>query len=105
VSETVVYGVTLTAFLDESEEGQVVQSDIVLVTGENHIWLDELPRSKTLSLLITINNTTTVSIVNDYEEQKVITDELGNEFVSGLNPGNWSIKELRLRYREAGPAL
>lgn len=106
VDEAAVYGVTVQAVLDESDTPITVASEIACVKGDNTIWLDDLPRSKTISILITINNTASLTIVSDDDSSMILTDDdTGDELVATVNPGNWTIKELRLRYREAGPAL
>lgn len=104
-TDEVVYGVTVSAYLDDAAVPIVVADEISLKRGENRIWLDILPRSFTLSLLIKINNTAILSLASDDDENDLLVDENGDELVSVINPGNWTIKELRLRYREAGPAL
>lgn len=106
VTGEAVFGVTCQAILDYSEWPITVADGIGLSKGDNTIWLDDLPRSKTISLLITIDNTTVMTLVSDDDNATILTDEdTGHTLVTGVNPGNWTIKELRLRYREAGPAL
>lgn len=103
VTGEVVYGFTLQAVLDESDTVTVVDSE-ALSKGENTFWLDDLPRSKTLSMVITIDNSAVLQLCTD-DHVDLLTDAAGNILEVGFNPGNWTIKELRLRYREAGPHL
>jgi hypothetical protein len=100
----VVYGVTIQAILDEATTLTVVE-DAALTVGENTFWLDELPRSKTLSMVITIDNSAVLSLASDDDPTLLLTDDEGNTFSVVMNPGNWTIKELRLRFRQAGPDL
>lgn len=106
VTEETVYGVTIQALLDCCEDLWTVADNVACTRGENTFWLDELPRSKTISVLITINNGTVLTLVSDDDANDVLVDDdSGDELVASVNPGNWTIKEMRLRYREAGPAL
>ena len=105
VTGQVVYGVTVQAYLDESTTPVLVADAVGLSKGENTFWLDDLDRSKTISMLITIDNSAVLTLVSDDDSTMILTDDDGDELVATINPGNWSIKELRLRYREAGPAI
>lgn len=104
VTREVVYGITIQAVLDETTTITVI-SETSCSAGENTFWLDDLPRSKTLSMIITINNSAVLTLVSDDDPTLVLTDDVGNELVASINPGNWTIKEMRLRYRLAGPDL
>jgi len=103
--DNVTYGVTIQAFIDFSTVPIEIAADEVCVKGDNTFWLDDLPCSKTLSILISINNHTTAFIVSDDDPETFISDEDGNLMVTSINPGNWVIKELRLRFRAKGPDL
>lgn len=106
ITEQVVYGVTVQARLNCCENVVYTVADsIALSAGKNEIWLDELPRSETISIIITIDNTAILTLASDDDPTMLLTDDVGNELVAAVNPGNWTIKELRLRYREAGPSL
>lgn len=105
VTGEVVYGVTLQAYLDYADTPITIASEVGLTAGENTFWLDCLPRSKSISMLITIDNTAVLEISTDEDPNTLLTDDTGNILVSSINPGNWTIRELRLRYREAGPEL
>lgn len=100
-----VFGLTLQAYLDYSDTPVTVADNAACAKGENTFWLDDLPRSKTISMLINIDSQSPITLVSDDDENTVITDEYGNELAVGSNPSSWTIKEIRLRYREAGPAL
>lgn len=105
VSDEPILGITIEAFLDYADTSIIVVAEGSCAKGENTFWLDELPRSKTISLLITINNSAVLTLVSDDDNNMILVDDDGSELVAEVNPGNWTIKELRLRYREAGPAL
>jgi hypothetical protein len=101
VTGEVVYGVTVQAVLDENQTVTVLDT-AALANGENVIWIDDLPRSKTLSMVVTIDNGAVMTLCSDEDHSTLLTDDDGNELEVGVNPGNWTIKELKLRYREVG---
>jgi hypothetical protein len=101
----VVYGVTVEAFVNHADKAITVADVVSLSKGANYIWLDDVPNGETLSLRITIDNTVLMYIVTDEDPTIIITDEDGNELASGVNPGNWTFKEIRLRFRPTGPDL
>lgn len=103
VTNEIVYGVTVKAYLDYATTPIPVAENVVCVNGENTFWLDDLPRSKTISMEIDIDGNLPMMLVSD--EGVPLTDGFGNGLLAGGNPTNWTIKEIRLRYREAGPAL
>jgi hypothetical protein len=102
VTGEVVYGVTIEAFVDDAEDPVTVASEASLEKGVNVFDLDDVPRGETLSMRITIDNSAIMTIVSDDDVTMILTDEAGDELVSGINPGNWTIKELRLRYAPIG---
>lgn len=101
----VVYGVTIEAMLDESTDRIMIVSGNGCRKGDNTFYLDDLPRSKTISMVITINNGDPVTLASDDNIEDLLTDENGNMLTAAINPGNWTLKAMRLRYRDAGPVL
>jgi hypothetical protein len=101
----VVYGVSILAYLNYSVTPVVVASEAALTAGENTFWLDDISRSKTISFLITINNSAVMEISTDEDPDTLLTDDDGNILTSAINPGNWTLKSIKLRYRPVGPEL
>ena len=101
----VVYGVTIEAMLDDSTDRTMIVSGNGCRKGDNTFYLDDLPRSKTISMVITINNGAPVTLASDDNMDDLLTDENGNLLTAAINPGNWTLKAMRLRYRDAGPVL
>ena len=99
------YGVTVQFILDDSGVPITIAEEVTCLKGDNSFWLDELPCSKTISALITINNHALTTIVSDDDPDVAITHN-GEDLISTLlNPGNWLITEIRMRYRAKGPDL
>jgi hypothetical protein len=108
VTGEVAFGVSVLAYVDYSDSPVTVASSVVCSKGENEFWLDDVPRGKTLSMVVSIDSVSSsenITIVSDDDSSVVLTDENGNELVATVNPRSWTIKELRLRYREAGPDI
>ena len=97
----VVYGVTIDAFLDESTTPVNIVTGTALAPGANLFFLN-LSRSRSISFQFTINNITVLYITDDFGNY--LTDDFGNRLYIDSSPGNYTLKELRMKYREAGPA-
>jgi len=97
-----IYGVNIDASLDGGETFVNIATDTYLLDGFNIFWLD-LPRSQSISFRFTIGNTGTVYLEDG--SGNTLNDADGNGLtVIGIS-GNYTLKELRVKYREAGPAL
>jgi hypothetical protein len=96
----VVYGVTIDAFLNDAPVPVNIVTDAALIKGNNIIFLD-LPRSQNVSFQLTINNIAVLYMVDG--SGNFLTDDSGNRLFFDSSPGNYTLKELRVKYREAGP--
>jgi len=108
-----VFGITIEAFLDESAEPIMVASSSVLSAGDNVFDLnssegladlENFPESITISFRLTFNNSTVVTtyLNDDATLDLLMNDDTGNYLTFDSMPGNFLIKELRLKYCLAG---
>ena len=97
-----VYGVNLDASLDGSTILTNLATNVTLVPGRNVFFLD-IPRSQSISIVLTINNGLAQVLTDD--PGNTLTDDLGNALTVTQSPGNYTLEELRLKYREAGPII
>lgn len=97
-----IFGVNIDASLDGGEIFTNIATDTALIDGFNIFWLD-LPRSQSISFRFTISNTDTIYLEDGFGN--TLDDNAGNGLtIIGIS-GNYTLKELRVKYREAGPAL
>ena len=96
-----VYGVSIDASLDDGDTFTNISSGGALLSpGRNVFWLD-LPRSQSISFRFTISNTTDLFLSDDVGN--LLTDDVGNELTFSGVSGSYTLKEVRVKYREAGP--
>lgn len=95
----VVNGFSVSAYVDYSLTPIVIASNVILAAGENDFYLD-LPRGRTISIMMTVDN------------QQMLEDGSGNLLTDGTNiltigntAATFTIKELKLKYREAGAPI
>ncbi len=98
----VVYGVNIDYLADNSTIPINIVTNTVLYPGRNIFWLD-IPRSQSISFILTIDNGLVVYLTDNFGVN--LTDDNGLPLTITQSPGNYTLEELRLKYREAGPAI
>lgn len=98
-----VYGVTVEASQDEGNTfTDLIASGALLSPGRNIFWMD-LPRSQSITFRITISNESELELSDDFGN--LLTDDIGEVLTFSGVSGSYTLKEMRVKYREAGPII